>query len=111
MYITLFYIIYKSILVFNKYIIYSKISTETVNNPFNFTDFYLEYNKKYSTNNMPSTSFLQWFIGFTEGDGSFIVSSSGNLMFVITQSTTDIQVLNYIQQQLGFGRVISFFYK
>lgn len=27
-------------------------------------------------------------------------------MFVITQSTTDIQVLYYIQQQLGFGRVI-----
>ena len=106
MYITLFYIIYKSILVLNKYTIYNKISTETVNNPFHFTDFYLEYNKKYPNNNMPSTSFLQWFIGFTEGDGSFIVSSCGNLMFVITQSTTDIQVLNYIQQQLGFGRVI-----
>lgn len=49
---------------------------------------------------MPSTSFLQWFIGFTEGDGSLIVSSRGNLMFVITQSTTDIQVLNSIQQRV-----------
>lgn len=108
MYITFFYIIYKFILVLNKYTIYNKISTleSTVNNPFHFTDFHLEYNKKYPNNNIPSTSFLQWFIGFTEGDGSFIVSSRGNLMFVITQSTTDIQVLYHIQQQLGFGRVI-----
>jgi hypothetical protein len=45
-------------------------------------------------------------VGFTEGDGSFIVSTRGNLMFVITQSTVDIQVLHYIEQELGFGRVI-----
>lgn len=45
-------------------------------------------------------------MGFTEGDGSFIVSTRGNLMFVVTQSTVDIQVLRYIEQELGFGRVI-----
>jgi hypothetical protein len=28
------------------------------------------------------------------------------LAFVITQSTSDIQILNYIQSQLGFGKVI-----
>lgn len=59
MYIILFYLIYKSIVVLNKYTIYSKISAKTVKNPFHFTDFYLEYNKKYTTNNTPSTSFLQ----------------------------------------------------
>jgi hypothetical protein len=33
-------------------------------------------------------------IGFTEGDGSFIVNSRGTPIFVITQSTTDVQIIN-----------------
>jgi len=106
MYITFLYLIYKSVLVLTKYNIYTKISTATINNVFNFTNFYLEFNKTYPNSEVPSTSFLEWFIGFIEGDGSIIVSSRGNLMFVITQSTNDIQVLYYIKKQLGFGRVI-----
>lgn len=69
----------------------------------NFTTSFLHY---YPTQNIPSYSFLEWIIGFTEGDGSFIVSSRGNLLFVITQSTKDAQVLHYIKNNLGFGRVI-----
>lgn len=107
MYITFIYIIYKGVLVLIKYNISMKINSyaENVFN-FHFNNFYLEFDKAHPNSKVPSTSFLEWFLGFTEGDGSFIVSSRGNLMFVITQSTTDIQVLNYIQQQLGFGRVI-----
>lgn len=105
-YISFFYIMYKSTLVLLKYNIYVNTSTTTVENIFNFNKFYLQYNKTYPNVKVPSTSFIQWFIGFTEGDGSFIVSTRGNLMFVITQSTADIQVLRYIQQELGFGRVI-----
>ena len=30
----------------------------------------------------------------------------GGLQFVITQSSSDVQVLNYIQKNLGFGKVI-----
>lgn len=45
-------------------------------------------------------------VGFTEGDGSFTVNSRGTAIFVITQSTLDLQVLEYIQRTLGFGRVI-----
>jgi len=45
--------------------------------------------------------FLQWFIGFTEGDGSFIVSK-GKIYFDITQSLSDIQVLYYIKKRTRF---------
>ena len=50
-------------------------------------------------------NFLEWFIGFTEGDGSFIVSKN-KVYFDITQSLKDIQVLYYIKKQLGFGKIL-----
>src|ERR1700709_2432854 len=114
MYISFFYLIYKSALVLTKYSIYINTSNTTADNVFNFYNFYLEYNKTYPNTKVPhvAPSFLEWFVGFTEGayarlrPGSFIVSTRGNLMFVITQSTADIQVLHYIEQELGFGRVI-----
>lgn len=55
----------------------------------------------------PSQSFLEWLVGFTEGDGSFTINSRGTSIFIITQSTGDVQVLEYIQRTLGFGRVVT----
>lgn len=49
--------------------------------------------------------FKSWFIGFTEGDGSFIINKDGYLEFKITQSSLDTQVLFYIKKKLGFGLV------
>ena len=49
--------------------------------------------------------FKLWFIGFTEGDGSFIKNKDGFLEFKITQSSNDAQILFYIKKQLGFGTV------
>jgi len=60
----------------------------------------------YPNHPKPNQSFLIWLIGFTEGDGSFIVVTRGGLQFVISQSTTDLQVLLYILKNLGFGQVI-----
>ena len=74
--------------------------------PFCFDTFYTQYAKRYPKAELPSQSFLEWLVGFTEGDGSFIVNSRGTAIFVITQSTGDIQILKYIQRTLGFGRVI-----
>ena len=74
--------------------------------PFCFDTFYTQYAKRYPKAELPSQSFLEWLVGFTEGDGSFIVNSRGTVIFVITQSTGDIQILEYIQRTLGFGRVI-----
>jgi len=73
---------------------------------FNFEEFNYNYKAKYG-NKIPCNKFLSWFIGFTEGDGCFVISKTrNNLQFVITQSTEDINILYFIQEKLGFGKVI-----
>jgi LAGLIDADG endonuclease len=83
---------------------YNTISLQTI---FNFTNYYEKFEKHFCNKILlPTSNFLEWIIGFTEGDGSFIVNKKGYLAFVITQGTTDIQVLYLIQKILGFGKVI-----
>lgn len=77
------------------------------NNEFDFSAFYEKYNTHLPNNKIPSEKFLTWLVGFTEGEGSFIVNNRGDLAFVITQTTMDKQVLEFIQEILGFGKVIS----
>jgi hypothetical protein len=73
---------------------------------FNFENFKNNY-KLHSDKKIPSNKFLTWLIGFTEGDGSFVINKTRkNLQFVITQSTEDIAILQFIQENLGFGKVI-----
>nr|AMQ25914.1 hypothetical protein [Torulaspora globosa] len=72
----------------------------------NFDKFYEEYSKEFPNNKLPSREFLEWFIGFFEGDGSFIIVKRGDLSMVITQSYDDLEVLNYIKNNLGFGNII-----
>lgn len=97
---------------FNKYnVLYSQNKTDvnslTKNSDFNFRLFYIKYKIYLPNNNKPSCNFLAWFIGFTEGEGSFVVNKRGDLAFVVTQSTSDIGVLHYIKETLNFGKVIS----
>ena len=73
---------------------------------FSFDLFYQKYNEFYPNKPLPDRSFLEWMIGFTEGDGLFTVTSRGDLHFVLTQSTDDVQILNYVKGNLGFGSVI-----
>jgi LAGLIDADG endonuclease len=47
--------------------------------------------------------FLQWFIGFSEGNGSFLISKN-RCSFLINQK--DIALLYNIRTRLGFGNVI-----
>ena len=47
-------------------------------------------------------TFLEWFIGFSEGDGSFFLREN-RCVFVINQA--DALVLNKIRTTLGFGTV------
>lgn len=49
--------------------------------------------------------FLEWFIGFTEGDGSFIVSNN-RLFFIINQK--EQKILYAIRTNLGFGKVSTY---
>ena len=46
--------------------------------------------------------FLKWFIGFTEGDGHFGISGNRLLFFLVQK---DQKVLEFIQKNLGFGRI------
>ena len=48
--------------------------------------------------------FLEWFIGFFEGKGSFIVLKN-KVYFNLSVSIKDIQVLYYIKKELGFGKI------
>jgi hypothetical protein len=73
---------------------------------FDFTAFYSKFSENYPGLKQPTNKFLEWFIGFSEGESSFILAKRGDLSFVVTQSTTDIQSLNYIKDNLGFGKVI-----
>lgn len=73
---------------------------------FEFSSFYFKFKEYYPDLKQPDSRFLEWLIGFSEGEGSFIIAKRGDLSFVITQSSSDIEVLNYIKDNLGFGRVI-----
>ena len=73
---------------------------------FDFSDFYTKFSELYPNKIKPNHLFLEWFIGFYEGEGSFILAKRGDLSFVVTQSSSDINVLNYIKDNLCFGKVI-----
>ena len=74
-----------------------KFSNLTSLDKHNYAQYYQLNSKCYGKNIQPSPEFLTWFIGFTEGDGSFFKAARGDLYFVITQDSRDKQVLEYIQ--------------
>lgn len=51
-------------------------------------------------------NFIIWFIGFVEGDGSFVVSNN-KVYFDLTQHLRDIALLYQIKTTLGFGSVLT----
>nr|UCS09841.1 hypothetical protein [Percursaria percursa] len=51
-------------------------------------------------------TFLTWFIGFVEGDGSFIISHD-KVYFDLTQDLKDIKLLYLIKNTLGFGKILT----
>jgi hypothetical protein len=73
---------------------------------FDFKEFEKQYVLIYPNNKVPSYEFLTWFIGFVEGDGSFIITNRNEFQFVITQSSQDLLVLEYISKNLGLGKII-----
>jgi hypothetical protein len=80
---------------------------KTQQSPFLF-DFYLQPQHKKEIDE----SFLEWFLGFTEGDGSFSIRKDGSrkrLAFEIFQK--DPKLVYKIRSQLGFGTVSSSGYK
>ena len=89
----------------NKYLSKNKkVSSETTREAFNFNfSKYIE-NKPEHIKNV-DLNFLEWFIGFSEGDGSFVVSNE-RCYFIINQK--DIKALYKIKKKLGFGQVLKY---
>jgi len=103
------YLILSTLFIFPKFrlsILKKHMSNNSLKNKFDFSVFYKKYNTYLPNNKTPSENFLTWLVGFTEGEGSFIVNNRGDLVFVITQATVDKQILEFIQEILGFGKVI-----
>jgi hypothetical protein len=73
----------------------SYFSRALYTNAFNFSSFINNYK-------FIDQSWLEWFVGFSEGDGSWTISNS-RLFFIITQK--EIAILYHIQETLGFGSV------
>lgn len=73
---------------------------------FNFDLYYKEFEHRFNKQNKPSKEFLEWFIGFFEGDGTFSIAKRGDLSIIITQSKMDINILNLIKDTLNIGSVI-----
>lgn len=99
-------ILYQHLFLNNTNYVCLSLGLITKERKFNFTQFYNKFKEYYPNLKEPNPKFLQWFIGFSEGEGSFTVAKRGDLSFVITQSTVDVQSLNYIKDKLGFGKVI-----
>lgn len=83
---------------------YHKGSSETVRKiTFQFKSFITQKPEHKVTY---SKSFLTWFIGFVEGDGSFVISK-GKVYFDLTQDLKDIHLLYKIKTTLGFGSILT----
>ncbi len=101
--------------------LYQDIST------YNFDEFNNKYNKFYPYLNLPDNNFLQWFIGYFEENGKFIsnkprvagIPAGGghNELNIIISSNKpnetripvfggDKEILEYIINNLGFGKIV-----
>ena len=80
-------------------------SSETIRKTtFNFSN----YRSRRVSHKKPGnikTAFLEWFVGFSEGDGSFVTSET-RLFFIISQK--EEKILHRIRTELGFGKVSNY---
>ncbi|CAK7920264.1 putative LAGLIDADG endonuclease (mitochondrion) [[Candida] anglica] len=92
---------------FMKKLVLNKTSTNMNMNykNFDFLEFYNLYKKFYPRNELPNSKFLEWFIGFFEGEGNFSVMERGDLAIRVTQK--DKEMLKYMQKEFGFGSVMA----
>ena len=66
---------------------------------------------KYTTSDKNSDEFYQWFVGFSDAEGSFGIfslSDGFSFNFTIGLHRDDLPVLNHIQNTLGFGSVYAY---
>ena len=84
------------------------VSSETIREAPLDKSFYFNYyfnNFKPQHIKLNNSKFLEWFIGFSEGDGSFIISNKRCYFFI---NQKDIKILYKIKANLGFGQVFKY---
>lgn len=92
---------------YTKIISLSSSSFNNINkNSFNFNKFQLKYKELKPINIIPNQKFLEWFVGFFEGNGSFILGKRGDIGIMFTQSYKNINILKYINNNLNIGNII-----
>ena len=64
------------------------------------------FGQEYLSCSQPDLPFLEWLIGFTEGDGCFFINNRNSLAFVLIQGEASLPVLKTIKEKLGMGRII-----
>lgn len=84
----------------------NKYNWEWDNNNFNFDKFYKEFKKVKPNNKLPSKEFLEWFIGFFEADGCLLIPKNKQLYAIILSNSKDLNLLNYIKDNITFGNVL-----
>ena len=95
--------------IFNNYVVKEKYTESTYYNSIDCFEIFLHKYKHYLPNKTPPTiNFLMWLVGFTEGKGKncFVVNKRGDLVFSITELRTNITILHYIKEILGFGKIV-----
>jgi len=81
-----------------------RLKSRIISHAFNFDEYIINQKPMHINNLKPS--FLEWFIGFAEGDGSFYVKNEKNgprVLFEVSQKYP--QSLYRIKKELGFGTV------
>ena len=67
-----------------------------------FDEYFEHYQPKALKMTCKDSLLLEWYIGFSEGNGSF-TTSTNRCYFIINQK--DIQLLYKIRKKLGFGQI------
>lgn len=67
-----------------------------------------KYKRFSNLTNKEKEKFYLWLVGFTDGDGSFVIYKNKNtygLKFSLSQSTYNLKLLYYIKAQLNYGNI------
>lgn len=71
---------------------------------YDFLEFYSKYKEIKPNNKLPDKEFLEWFIGYFEGNGLFLLPKRDDISIIIELSEEDI--LKYIILNINIGLVL-----
>lgn len=72
----------------------------------NFSRFKNQWSISFKDSPFPSDEFLYWLIGFSEGDGCFLVNNRKELSFILVQGKDNVALLYHIKDTQKKGNII-----